>query len=82
MLLDPELFPLNARLQRALHAEDAPCAGQRTAQRRLVIQVDLDHFDALARQRRRPACALTRAAGTRGPAGRARPRRPVGLLLR
>src|ERR1700681_1429552 len=48
------LFPLDARLQRVLHAEDAPGAGQRTAQRRLVIEIALDDVDALARQRRRP----------------------------
>src|SRR6266853_1137609 len=48
------LFPLDARLQRVLHAEDAPRAGQRTAQRRLVIEIALDDVDAVARQRRRP----------------------------
>src|SRR5260221_2425228 len=48
------LFPLGARLPRVLHAEDAPGAGQRTAQRRLVIEIALDDVDALARQRRRP----------------------------
>src|SRR5580700_10042199 len=48
------LFPLDARLSRVLHAEDAPCAGQRTAQRRLVIEIALDDVDAMARQRRRP----------------------------
>jgi hypothetical protein len=37
-----------------LHAEDAPRAGQRTAQRRLVIEIALDDVDAVARQRRRP----------------------------
>src|SRR5438046_9667177 len=47
------LFPLNARLPRVLHAEDAPRAGQRTAQRRLVIEIALDDVDAVARQRRR-----------------------------
>src|SRR6516164_10570864 len=48
------LFPLDARLQRVLHAEDAPRAGQRTAQRRLVIEIALDDVDTLARQRHRP----------------------------
>src|SRR5437016_819688 len=47
------LFPLDARLRRVLHAEDAPRAGQRTAQRRLVIEVALDDVDALLRERRR-----------------------------
>src|SRR4029077_14231100 len=44
------LFPLDARLQRVLHAEYAPRAGQRTAQRRLVIQISLDDVDALTSQ--------------------------------
>src|SRR5437667_10228421 len=48
------LFPLDARLPRVLHAEDAPGAGQRTAQRCLVIQIALDDTNAMARQRRRP----------------------------
>src|SRR5262252_7519658 len=48
------LFPLDARLPRVLDAEDAPRAGQRTAQRRLVIEIALDDVDAMARQRRRP----------------------------
>src|SRR6267378_8069405 len=48
------LFPLNARLRRVLHAEDAPRARQRTSQRRLVIEIALDDVDAVARQRRRP----------------------------
>ena len=48
------LFPLDAGLSRVLHTEDAPRAGQRTAQRRLVIEIALDDVDALARQRRRP----------------------------
>jgi hypothetical protein len=42
-------FPLDTRLTRVLHAEDAPRAGQRRAQRRLVIEIALDDFDALAR---------------------------------
>src|SRR5207247_3556523 len=48
------LFPLDARLQRVLHAEDAPRVGQRTAQRRLVIEITFDDVDAMARQRGRP----------------------------
>src|SRR5438874_3978988 len=47
-------FPLDARLQRVLHAEDAPRAGQRTAQRRLVIEIALDDVDAVAGERYRP----------------------------
>src|SRR2546428_2090056 len=35
---------------RVLHAEDAPRAGQRTAQRRLVIQIALDDVDAVDRK--------------------------------
>ena len=80
------LFPLDARLPRVLHAEDAPRAGQRTAQRRLVIEIALDDVDALARQRRRPlAVRLARQAAqmrTRRPAAPARPRRPDCLSLR
>src|SRR5437868_11136332 len=48
------LFPLDARLPRVLHAEDAPRADERTAQRRLVIEIALDDFDAVAGQRRSP----------------------------
>src|SRR5713101_4360410 len=48
------LFPLDAPLRRGLYAEDAPGAGQRTAQRGLVIEIALDDLDAVARQRRRP----------------------------
>jgi hypothetical protein len=40
--LSLHLFPLDTRLPRVLHAEDAPDAGQRRAQRRLVIQIALD----------------------------------------
>src|SRR5205807_646160 len=43
----------DASLLRVLYAEDAPRAGQRTAQRRLVIEIALDDVDAVARQRRR-----------------------------
>src|SRR5437868_15206269 len=44
------LFPLDTRFPRILHAEDAPRASQRTAQRRLIIEVALDDVDALTRQ--------------------------------
>src|SRR5690349_9760620 len=47
------LFPLDARLPGVLHAEDTPRAGQRTAQRCLVIEIALDDVYALARQCRR-----------------------------
>jgi hypothetical protein len=47
------LFPLDARLQRILHAEDAPRAGQRTVQRRLVIEITPHEFYVVARERRR-----------------------------
>jgi len=46
------LFPLDTRLPRILHAEDAPRAGQRTAQRRLVIEIALDDVDARRASRR------------------------------
>src|SRR5246500_2150519 len=45
------LFLLDARLPRVLHAEDAPRTGQCTTQSRLVIEIALDDFDTLARQR-------------------------------
>src|SRR5579862_2305920 len=48
------LFPLDARFARVLHGEDTPRAGQRTAQRRLVIQIALDDIDSLMSQRRGP----------------------------
>src|SRR5207237_9498824 len=55
------LFPLDARLPRVLQAEDAPRAGQRTAQRRLVIEIALEDVAGIARQRRPPpALALAR----------------------
>src|SRR6202165_1436769 len=58
------LSPLDPRLPRILHAEDAPRAGQRTAQRRLIIEIALDDIDAVARQRRRLlALRLARQAG-------------------
>src|SRR2546429_8499050 len=63
------LFPLDTRLPRVLHAEDAPRAGQRTAQRRLVIEIALDDVGAVARQRRRPlALRLAREATQTEPA--------------
>src|SRR5260370_13300335 len=61
--LSLRLFPRDARLPRVLHAEDAPGPSQRTAKRRLVIEIALDDFDALARQRRGPlAFRLARQA--------------------
>src|SRR2546423_15018109 len=51
------LLPLHARLRRGLYAEDAPRAGQCTAQRRLVVEVTLDDVDAVTRQRRCPLAA-------------------------
>src|SRR5690349_23094790 len=48
------LFPLDARLPRVLHAEDAPSAGQRGSQGYLVIEIALDDVDALTRQRYGP----------------------------
>src|SRR6202790_5111350 len=74
------LFPLDARLQRVLHAEDAPRAGQRTAQRRLVIEIALDTVAAVARQRRRLlGLRLARQAAQTEPAAlqRARDRAPL-----
>ena len=50
------LFPLDARLSGILYAEDPPRASQRTTQGCLVIEITLDDFDALVRQRR---CRLT-----------------------
>src|SRR4029077_12205512 len=47
------LFPLDARLPRVLYAKHAPRTGQRTAQRRLVVEIALDDVDTAARQRRR-----------------------------
>src|SRR5580704_8683482 len=62
------LFPLDARLRRVLDAEDAPHAGQRTAQRRLVIEIALDDVDAVARQGRRTlAVRLTSHTAQREP---------------
>src|SRR5215813_7578555 len=62
--LSLRLFPLDARLPRVLHAEDAPRAGQRTAQRYLVVEIALNDVDAVTRQRRGPlafrlACQAT-----------------------
>src|SRR6266478_9717145 len=51
-------FPLDARLQRVLHAEDSPRAVQRTAQRCLVIEIALDDVDAETRERARPPSGM------------------------
>src|SRR5689334_14830499 len=62
------LFPLDARLPRVLHAEDAPRASQRATQRHLVIEIALDDVDAVARQGRRPlAVRRSRQAAQREP---------------
>src|SRR6185369_11059429 len=75
------LFPLDARLPRVLYAEDAPRAGQRTAQRRVVIEIALDDVDALERQRRRPlAVRLTRQAAQMEPAALQRLRDRAALI--
>src|SRR6202011_2390314 len=75
------LFPLDTRLPRVLDAEDAPRAGQRTAQRRLVIQIALDDVDAVARQRRRPlAVRLARQAAQMEPGAMQRLRDRAALL--
>jgi hypothetical protein len=76
------LFLLDAPLQRVLHAEDAPRAGQRTAQRRLVIEIALDDVDdAVARQRRRLlALRLARQAAQTEPAALQRLRDRAALI--
>src|SRR5258705_4987880 len=75
------LFPLDARLPRVLHAEDAPRAGQCSAQRRLVIKVAFDDLDALARQRRRRlALRLARHAAQTESAALERPRDRAALM--
>src|ERR1700722_11248189 len=74
-------FPLDARLRRVLHAEDTPRAGQRTAQRRLVIEIALDDVDALARQRRRLlAVRLARQAAQTEPGALQRLRDRAALI--
>src|SRR4029453_3925252 len=77
------LFPLDARLPRVLHAEDAPRAGQRSAQRRLVIEIAFDDVDvdAVARQRRRLlALRLARQAPQTEPATPQRLRDRAALI--
>src|SRR4029077_12016813 len=77
------LFPLDTRLPRVLHTEDAPRAGQRTAQRRLVIEIALDDVDAAARERRRPlALRLARQAAQTEPAALQRLRDRAALIAR
>jgi hypothetical protein len=74
-------FPLDTSLPRVLHAEDAPRAGQRSAQRRLVIEIALDEVDAMARQRRRLlALRLARQAAQAEPAVPQRPRDRAALI--
>src|SRR5271167_769207 len=75
------LFPLDASLPRVLHAEDAPRSGQRTAQRRLVIEIALNDVDAIARQRRRPlAIWLARQAAQVEPGALQRLRDRAALI--
>src|SRR5579863_572561 len=80
------LFPLDARLARVLHAEDAPRAGQCTAQCRLVIEIALKRCRRLGAPPPPPvryrACASGRADGTRSPVAPVRPRRLNCLSLR
>ena len=74
-------FPLDTRLSRVLHAEDAPRAGQRTAQRRLVIEIALDDVDPLARQRSSPfAVRLARQAAQMEPTALERLRDRAALI--
>src|SRR5260370_15579123 len=75
------LFSLDARLPRVLHAEDAPGAGQRTAQRLLVIEIALDDVDAVARQRRHPpAVGVARQAAQMEPGALQRARDRAALM--
>ena len=77
------LFPLDTCLQRSLHAEDAPRTGQRSAQRRLVIEIALDDVDAAAGQRRRPfALRVARQAAQMEPGALQRPRDRAALIAR
>src|SRR4029450_12049758 len=75
------LFPLDARLRRVLYAEDAPCAGQRTAQPRLVLEIAPDDVGAVAPRRRRPlALRLARQAAHTEPAALQRLRDRAALI--
>jgi hypothetical protein len=77
------LFPLGAHLPRVLDAEDAPHAGQRTTERRLVIEIAFDDIDvdAVARQRRRLlAFRLARQAAQREPGALQRLRDRAALI--
>src|SRR5690348_2361855 len=75
------LYPLDARLPCVLHAEDAPSARQRTAQRRFVIEIALDDVDAMARHRRRPLAArLARQAAQMEPGALQRLRDRAALI--
>src|SRR6202043_3100823 len=74
-------FPLDARLPRVLNAEDAPRAGQRTAQRRVIIEIALDNVDAAARQLRRSlALRFSRQAAHTEPAAPQRLRDRAALI--
>src|SRR3989442_14338614 len=75
------LFPLDARLPRVLHAEDAPRAGQRAAKRRLVIEIALADVNSLALQRRRLLAArLARQAAQMEPGTPQRVRDRTALM--
>src|SRR4029077_4853313 len=75
------LFPLDARLPGILYAEDPPRASQRTTQGCLVIEITLDDFDALVRQRRcRLTVRLARQTAQIKPGALARPRHRAALL--
>jgi hypothetical protein len=77
------LFPLDASLPRVLHAEDAPRADQRTAQRRLVVEITLNNVDAVARQRCRPlAVWRSRQAAQMEPGALQRLRDRAALIAR
>jgi len=63
----PAPLPARRPLQTGvLYPNTPPRAGQRTAQRRLVIEIALDNVDAVARQRR-CVLALRLPASTRQP---------------
>src|SRR5258707_8607349 len=75
------LFPLDARLSGILHGEDPPRASQRTTQGCLVIEITLDDFDALVRQRRcRLTSGLARQPAQIKPGALERPRNRAALI--
>ena len=78
------LFPLDCRFTCVLHGEDAPRAGQRIPQRRLVIEIALDDVDALAGYATARSLPLARQAAQWSPApcSPGQPLRLVRLSLR